>query len=58
MSVEAILSKYPDVFEDELGILKGIEASIDVEQGAIPKFHRHRAVPFAVKEKVEAALKS
>jgi len=58
MSVEAILSKYSDVFKGELGILKGIEASINVEQGAIPKFHQHHPVPFAVKEKVEAALKS
>jgi len=33
MSVEAILSKYSNIFKDELGILKEIEASIDVEQG-------------------------
>ena len=55
---QSILSDYADIFREELGLLKGIEASIIVDPSAVPKFHRHRSVPFALKEKVEAALQA
>ena len=58
VSSESIFSQYADVFAEKLGLLKGIEAFIQVNPSVIPKFHRHQSVPFALKEKVEAALQS
>jgi len=51
VSLESIFSQYTDVFAEELGLLKGIEASIQVDPSAVPKFHRHRSVPFALKRR-------
>ena len=35
-----IITEFADVFKDELGILKGIEATVTVEESAPPKFHK------------------
>jgi len=43
---------------EKLGPLKGIEASITVDPSAVLKYHRHRSVPFALKDKVEEALQA
>ena len=51
-----IMTEFADVFRDELGILKGIEATITVDESAPPRFHKPRHVPFALKEKVEEQL--
>jgi len=58
LSSQSILNDYADIFREDLGLLKGIEASITVDPSAIPKFHRHQSVPFALNEKVEAALQA
>ena len=44
------------MFKDELGILKGIEAVVTVQESASPRFHKPRPVPFALREKVEKQL--
>ena len=46
------------IFKKELGLLRDIEATITVEQSALPRFHKHRPIPFALKDKVEEALQS
>ena len=51
-----IMMEFSDVFKDELGILKGIEATVTVQESATPHFHKPRLVPFALKEKVEQQL--
>lgn len=51
-----IITEFADVFKDELGILKGIEATITVEESAPPKFHKPQLIPFALKDKVEQQL--
>ena len=56
VSEESLLKDFADVFKEELGLLRGIEAKITVNPAAIPKFHRHRPVPFVLKEKVEASF--
>jgi len=53
ISAESLFREFADVFKDELGLLRGIEATITVDPTAMPKFHRHHSVPFALKEKVE-----
>ena len=45
-----IMTEFADVFKDELGILKGIEAVVTVLESASPRFHKPRPVPFALRE--------
>ena len=51
-----LMSELADVFRDELGVLKGIEANVSVEESAVPRFHKARSLPFALREKVEQQL--
>ena len=51
-TADHLCSKY-DVFKEDLGVLRGIEATVSVYTNATPKFHRYRPVAFAVKDKVE-----
>ena len=44
--------------EKELGLLRDIEATVTVEESAVPRFNKCRPVPFALKDKVEEALQS
>lgn len=54
--VEAVLDKYQEVFQEELGTLQGFEAHIEVDPNAKPQFCKARTVPYALREKVEEAL--
>ena len=49
-------TKYPDVFMEGLGTLKGVKAKIYVDQGAEPKYIKARSVPYALKTNVELEL--
>jgi len=51
-----LLARYPDVFKDELGTLKGFTAKLNVEKDVKPIFCKARAVPLALQEKVDAEL--
>ena len=51
-------NEYTEIFKDELGVLRGIKATISVDLQAQHKFHRYQPVPFAVKEKVEKTLRT
>ena len=46
-----------DIFKDEIGLCKE-EARLHLKTGAKPKFVKARAVPFAVRGRVEEALKT
>ena len=48
--------EFPDLFADGMGTLKGYEAKITLSAEAQPRFHRPRAVPYALQEKVEKEL--
>ena len=48
---------FPSVFKEELGLLLGIEADIELKEGAKPKFCKSRPVPFALREKVEEVIR-
>ena len=47
------LSKYPDVFAEGMGTLKGVKAKIYVDQNAEPEYIKARAVPYALRTNVE-----
>ena len=51
-----LMEEFAEVFQDELGVLRGIEATVAINESAIPRFHKARPVPFALKEKVERQL--
>ena len=51
-----LITEFAEVFQDELGVLKGIEASVTVVESATPRFHKACPVPFALKEKEERQL--
>ena len=55
-AVEEILAKYPDVFKEELGKLKGYTAKLCVDPDATPIFCKARHVPFALREKMDQEL--
>ena len=48
---------FPSVFKEELGLLVGMEAEIELKEGAKPKFCKSRPIPFALREKVEEAIR-
>ncbi|XP_060786568.1 LOW QUALITY PROTEIN: uncharacterized protein K02A2.6-like [Neoarius graeffei] len=54
--LQQVLSKHEDVFKEELGMLKGMKATIRVSAEACPKFYRPRSVPYAMRTKVEEEL--
>ena len=56
--VESLMSEFSDLFKEELGVLQGIEATIELKPTAMPRFCKNRPVPFALKEKVESLLKA
>ena len=55
-ALQETLKRYAEVFENELGEIKGMEARIDVNPQALAHFCKARPVPFALKHKVEAEL--
>ena len=51
-----ILSKYDQVFQEGLGIFSGVEAHLEVDPEATPRFHKARSVPYAMRQAVEDEL--
>lgn len=56
-SLGEILRKYAGVFNEDLGALKNIKASIVVKPDIPAKFCKHGLLPFTIKERVEKELK-
>ena len=56
--LEVLLSKYKDVFREELGTLKGFQAHIELLSNASPRFCKARTVPYALRDKMEETLKT
>ncbi|XP_063408205.1 uncharacterized protein K02A2.6-like [Mytilus trossulus] len=54
--LQDLLRKYPQVFKEGLGTLKGNKARIYVDKDATPKYFKARPVPYALKEKIEKEL--
>jgi len=49
-SYQSLMNQYFDVFSDQLGTLKSIQAHLDVQPNFVPKFCKPYPVPYALKE--------
>ena len=54
--VDRVLEKYPTVFQDTLGEIKGAAATLHVDSSQQPRFYRARPVPYSLRTRVEAEL--
>ena len=54
--LEGVLERTKDVFNRELGELKEFQATIHVDSKATPRFCKARAVPYAMRTKVDEEL--
>lgn len=52
-AIEKLKEKHSEVFKNELGTLKGIQARLTLKEGATPKTTKPYRVPLAMREKVE-----
>ena len=57
VNVESIREEFPEVFKEELGMLKGLEAEIELQPGVSSKICKPRPVPFSLRSQVEQTLK-
>ena len=55
-SLEKVLRKHPDVFREELGLLRGATPKINIQSGPTPKFFKARTVSYFLREKVDKEL--
>lgn len=55
-TLESVLNRHMEVFNKELGTLKGFEASLTLRPDHQPKFCQARGVPYALRPKVEAEI--
>ena len=54
--LKQVLEAHKDVFNPELGTLKGMKAKIYLNEGAQPKYVKARAVPYAMRAPLEQEL--
>lgn len=55
-SVERICESFPNVFKDDLGLLQEYKATLQMKDGAKPKFYKPRTIPYGIKEKVKTEI--
>nr|XP_022323016.1 uncharacterized protein K02A2.6-like [Crassostrea virginica] len=58
MKVQSILRKYSTVFNDGIGKVEGIKATLHMRNDAKPMFCKARPVPYALKPKVEEEIEN
>jgi len=54
--IDQVLAKYPTVFQEDLGDIKGATATLHVDSSQQPRFYKARPVPYSLRTKVEAEL--
>ena len=54
--LDDVLNKHPDIFKDELGLIKSTTAKIHIDSQSQPRFCNPRPVPYALRTKVEQEL--
>ena len=56
MSLKSLLRAHEEIFKDELGTVRSLQATLHVRPDARPKFFKSRTVPFAIKGAIEQEL--
>lgn len=56
LSLKELIEKYKELFDENLGEIKGYEVNLELKPGVSPKFCRSRIVPFALKSRVEGEI--
>ena len=56
LKVNQLVQKYPEVFQEGLGTIKHYKATLQLKQGATPRFCHPHPLPFAIREQVEGEL--
>ena len=56
LSLSTVLTRHTAVFKDELGRVRGTSAKLHVDTQTRPRFFKPRAVPYAMRGKVEQEL--
>ena len=56
VDIQSLKEEFADVFKEELGLLVGIEAEIELKEGTSSKFCKPRPIPFALRSQVEEEL--
>lgn len=54
--LDALKLEFKEVFQAGLGAIQGPKAKLHLKEGATPKFHKARQVPYSLRPKVEAEL--
>ena len=55
-SLDLLLALHDDLFQNEIGTIKGATAKLHVDPHAKPRFHRPRPIPYALRSRVDQAL--
>ena len=50
------MKNHAGVFEEGIGIMKGVKTKLHLKEGSVPKFCKPRSVPFALREAIERDL--
>ena len=56
LDIDTLLDTHKELFNEELGKIRSYQAKLQVRRDAIPKFFKHRPVPFSIKEAIENEL--
>ena len=56
LELDTLLSKYTDLFKEELGTVQDCQVKLHVHPGVSPKFCKARAVPYALRESIEKEI--
>ena len=54
--VSNLLNKFTNVFSEGIGTMADIEVHIELKDDAMPKYYKARAVPYALKQKIDSEL--
>ena len=55
-ALDDLLSKSEEIFQPELGTMKGVKAHVHLQEGDEPVFCKPRPVPYAIRDCIEAEL--
>ncbi|XP_064653028.1 uncharacterized protein K02A2.6-like [Lineus longissimus] len=56
ITLDSVLSKYPDIGDGQLGKVKGVKGKFYIDPDVKPKFFKPRSVAYAITDKVETEI--